>query len=103
MNNAKSIFLIVVSWFISFLLTVASSFIFSDKDTLSIYVTGLASMPFVAIFVFTIDCIVHRKTIRKDIWFCLIVYLVLIAWAIYFLNIFFLVHDGEKLIFRWLL
>lgn len=103
MNNAKSIFLIVVSWLILIILTFVYSLIFQHADGMTLFVTCLALMPFVSIIAFIVSCIVYRKTIRKDIWFCLIVYLVLIAWAIYFLNIFFLVHDGEKLIFRWLL
>lgn len=102
MNKIKSIVAIIISWLILFAIIIAWGVIFPQKDTLTLLATGYALMPFVSIIVFAVNMIIYRKTISRNKWFCIIMLLVLLIWAIIFFKAFFIVCDGAHWNVRWI-
>ncbi len=101
MKRVKSIVAIIVSWFIWLILVIAYGMIFPQSDDLTSLATGYALLPFVSIAVFAIF-IAYSKMLSSDKWFCIIIFLILLIWAIAFLKAFFVVYDGVNWNVMWL-
>lgn len=81
MNILKSMASIIIAWLILFFILIIYGVLNPQKDALTLLFTGYALMPFVAFAVFSINCLIHKKSLKSK-WVYIIIYLILVIWMI---------------------